>query len=165
MDKKMKQEHHLKFDTKEFDLPETVFSRDIENRVFQGIIVKALSEISGIALIEGNFLDTLMGRLDRVKGIYTEQDAKLHAIKVRIELNIRYGIIIPQKAEEVQAKVVEAITKLTGVRVSEIHIVFKELIAREDDPSHKSAIPLKPGIKSREDIDSAIRDDFEENEF
>lgn len=153
-----------KFDSKEFNLPETVYSRDIENKVFQGIIVKALSQITGIGLVEGNFLDTIIGRIDRVKGIYTEQDPKNHAVKIRIELNIRYGISIPQKAEEIQAKVAEAVTNLTGVRVAEVHIVFKELIASEES-SKDGAKAKKGGIKTPEDIHSAARNDFEESDF
>jgi len=169
MEKRSKQDLSSKFDTKEFNLPETVLSRDIENRVFQGIIVKALSEISGIGLIEGNFLDTLIGRLDKVKGIYTEQDTKSHAIKIRIELNVRYGILIPQKAEEIQAKVIEAVTKLTGVRVSEIHIVFKELITKEESESSQKTrhepSSTKKGVTTPEDINSAMRNEFEESDF
>ena len=159
----MKQEPH-KFDTKEFNLPETVYSRDIENKVFQGIIVKALSHISGICLIEGNFLDTLIGRIDRVKGIYTEQDAKNHAVKIRIELNIRYGVSIPQKAEEIQIKVAEAVTQLTGVRVAEIHIVFKELIANEEQMKEESKnTAAKKKVKTPEDINSSLGTEFEED--
>jgi len=43
-----------KVDTKEFEIPETVFIRDIENKVFQSIILQCLAEIEGISLIEGN---------------------------------------------------------------------------------------------------------------
>ena len=43
--------HRSKLDTKEFELPETIFSRDLENRVFQSIALQSLSEIDGISLV------------------------------------------------------------------------------------------------------------------
>ena len=36
-----------KVDTKEFELPETVFIRDIENKVFQSIVLQCLAQIDG----------------------------------------------------------------------------------------------------------------------
>jgi len=120
-----------RIDTGEFDLPETTYSCDIENKVFQGIIVKTLSKISGIGLLEGRFLDNLMGRLDRIKGITTQQDPSSESIKVKIEVAIQYGVSIPQKAEEIQAAVVEDLNKMTGVRTSEVHVVFKTLLSEQ----------------------------------
>lgn len=128
-------------DTGEFDLPETVYSRDIENRVFHGIIVKTLSRISGIGLVEGRFFDNLIGRLDRIKGISTQQDPTTQSLKVKIEVGIQYGISIPQKAEEIQGAVVEDLVKMTGVRVSEVHVVFKQILVEEQEESLPEAIP------------------------
>jgi uncharacterized alkaline shock family protein YloU len=117
-------------DAKEIDLPETVFIRDIENRVFQAITIKCLSEVTGISLLEGNLFDNLLGRegIERVKGIYIEQDSKNHAVNIKVELNIAYGISIPEKAEEIQLKLVKNISGLTGLHVASVHVVFKNLI-------------------------------------
>jgi len=153
-DKRQKSEPH-QIDTREFDLPETVYSRDIENRVFQGIIVKTLSQISGIGLLEGRFFDNLIGRIDRIKGISTQQDPTAQSLKVRIEVSIQYGISIPEKAEEIQAAVVEDLVKMTGVRVSEVHVVFKGLASEEEQ---KTTEPQQIS----EAIDSALGEDFEE---
>lgn len=121
-------------DSKEIDLPETVFIRDIESRVFQAITIKCLSGIEGIALIGGTLIDNLLGRegLERIKGIYVEQDSKSHSVNLKIELNIAYGISIPEKAEEIQTKIIEEITKLTGLHVSCVHVVFKSLLPDKD---------------------------------
>ena len=40
-------------DPKELELPDTVFIRDIESRVFQAIVIKCLADIEGVALLEG----------------------------------------------------------------------------------------------------------------
>ena len=135
-----------KVDTKEFELPETIFIRDIDNRVFQGIIIKCLSKISDISLLEGNFLDNILGRPEGVKGIYAEQDLKQHSINLRVEVNVQYGVSIPEKAEEIQTKVTEEVTKMTGLHVASVHVVFKGLV----DPEHAKkaythiATALKP---------------------
>jgi Uncharacterized protein conserved in bacteria len=116
-------------DAREIELPETVFIRDIETRVFQAIALQCLAKIEGISLIEGNLFDSLLGRdLDRVKGIHVEQDQKKHSVDVRVEINIQYGLSIPEKAEEVQTKLVEEISQWSGLHVATVHVIFKNMI-------------------------------------
>jgi uncharacterized alkaline shock family protein YloU len=124
-------EQKSKVDTKEFELPETLFVRDIENRVFQGIVLQCLSQIEGITLIEGNLIDSLLGRSaleGNIKGIYAEQDNKSQSVNLKVEVNICYGYSIPEKADEIQSKIAEDITRLTGLHVSCVHVVFKNVI-------------------------------------
>lgn len=120
-------------DTNEFELPETLFIQDIDDSVFQGIALQRLSEIEGISLIEGNFLDHLLGRESQegVIGIHTEQDSQHQCISVQIELNIEYGVSIPKKAEEIQTKLSHTITSLTGLHVSEVHVVFRNIQSKQ----------------------------------
>lgn len=118
-------------DAKELELPETTFIRDIESKVFQAITLQCLAKIEGISLLENNLFDSLLGReFDRVKGIYVEQDQKKHSVRVRIEINIEYGISIPKKSEEIQSKIVEEISTLTGLHVASVHVIFKSLITQ-----------------------------------
>src|SRR3990167_9690979 len=115
-------------DAREIELPETVFIRDIECRVFQGIALQWLSRIKGIGFLEGNLFDSLLGReLERVKGIYVEQDQKKHSVTIRVEIDIAYGVNIPKKAEEVQENLVKEISQWTGLHVSSVHVIFKNL--------------------------------------
>ncbi len=117
-------------DTKEIDLPDTIFIRDIESRVFQAITIKCLAGIDGIALIEGNLIDNLLGRegMERIKGVHIEQDSKNHSVNIKLEVNVSYGISLPEKAEEIQNKIVKEITRLTGLHVACVHVVFKNLL-------------------------------------
>ena len=116
-------------DTREIELPDTVFIRDVETRVFQAIALQCLAKINGIGLIEGNLFDSLLGRdLERVKGIHVEQDQKKHSVDIRVEINVAYGISIPEKAEEVQTKLAEEVSRWTGLHVASIHVIFKDLI-------------------------------------
>ncbi len=117
-------------DTKEIELPDTIFIRDIESRVFQAITIKCLAGVEGIALIEGNLIDNLLGRegMERIKGVYIEQDSKNHSVNIKLEVNVLYGISLPEKAEEIQGKLVKEITSLTGLHVACVHVVFKNLL-------------------------------------
>jgi uncharacterized alkaline shock family protein YloU len=147
-------------DTKELDLPDTVFIRDIESRVFQAITIKCLSGIEGISLIEGTLFDNLLGRegLDRVKGIHVEQDSKNHSVNIKIELSIAYGISLPEKAEEIQTKLVKEIVQYTGLHVACVHVVFKSLLS---DPLLKKEKHEEIGLEEGPDtIDEEFADEF-----
>ena len=116
----------------DYEFADTVFIRDVDSRVFQAITYKCLVQIEGIELIGGNILDNLLGRdtTDKVKGIYVEQDQKNHSVNIKVELNVAYGVSIPEKSEEIQSKIAEEICKLTGLHVSSVHVIFKNLIAQ-----------------------------------
>lgn len=120
-----------KFDAKEIELPDTLFVRDIESSVFQSIVLEVLARIEGVSLIEGNIIDTLLGRdlTDRAKGIHIEQEEKQPSVRVKVEVNIAYGISLTEKAEEIQTRVSREISRLTGLHVSCVHVVFKSIIS------------------------------------
>lgn len=142
MDNPLKQ-----IDTKELELPETVFIRDVESKVFQSIVVQCLSQIDGVETLEGGLFDSLLGAgLDGVKGIHVDQDQKNHSVNVRIEINVAYGICIPDKAEEIQNKILQDISRLTGLHVGTVHVIFKNLISTKPKPDVEAM--LKKKIKS-----------------
>lgn len=121
-----------KVDTKELEFPETVFIRDIEDKVFQSIVLQCLVHIEGISLTEGNFIDHLLGRsAEGLKGVHAEQDAKNQSVNIKVEVDILYGLSIPEKAEEIQSAIADQITKLTGLHVSSVHVVFKNVLSEE----------------------------------
>lgn len=116
---------------KDPELPETIFSSDIEDKVYQGIVVNTLSSIQGIHLIEGSFFQALIGKTDKVKGIHIEQEPLQHSVKIQIEVNVQFGVSLPEKAEEIQVKVAQEVTKMTSVHVAEVHVMFRDLIPEE----------------------------------
>jgi uncharacterized alkaline shock family protein YloU len=125
-------------DAKEIDLPKTTFIRDIETKVFQGIVLQALSRVEGIGLLENTLFDSLLGRdLERLKGIHVEQDNKKQSVIIRIEVDIAYGLSIPEKAEEIQQIVVQEVSRFTGLHVSSVHVIFKHLILPQELESQK----------------------------
>jgi uncharacterized alkaline shock family protein YloU len=122
-----------KVDRKEFELPETVYIRDVENNVFQTIVLKCLEQIEGVSLVEGNFINHLLGRgaMEGTRNIYIEQDSRSSSVAVKLEVNCTYGVSIPEKAEEIQFKIAREITKWTGLHVSAVHVVFKDILDKE----------------------------------
>ncbi|EKE09274.1 MAG: hypothetical protein ACD_16C00199G0004 [uncultured bacterium] len=124
-------------DSREIELPETVFIRDIDSRVFQAIALQVLAKIEGIGMIEGNLFDSLLGReVERVKGISVTQHQKNRSVEIRVEVNVLYGVNIPEKAGEVQERLVEEISKWTGLHVSSVHVIFKDLIPSQEETAH-----------------------------
>lgn len=148
-------------DPKEFELPETLFVRDIENRVFQQIVLQCLSRIEGVGLVEGNFIHHLLGRsaAESIKGVVAEQDSKNHSVSIKVEVSIRYGLSIPKKAEEIQTKISEEITHLTGLHVSSVHIVFKELLSTEPKTTTHKKPSLRPLLAS-DQLEEEYTDEF-----
>ena len=162
MDDVKKKATSKKVDTQEFDLPETYYVRDVENKVFQGIVLQCLSKIDGIALIEGNFIDNIFSRssLERVKGIFIEQDNKNHSVGVRIDVNILYGYSIPEKAEEIQTLCSDEITKLTGLHVSFVHVVFKNVVLPSQERKGMTFQDTASPVLLSSNIEEEYNDEF-----
>ena len=135
-------------DAREVELPETMFIRDIETRVFQGIVLRALAKIEGISLLEGSFIDSILGReIGNAKGISVEQDQKRQSVHIRIEINVAYGLSIPEKAEEIQSKVVEEVSAWTGLHVASVHVVFKDLLlAAGEEEAEKEEVEMEESV-------------------
>ena len=158
-EKNLEKEDITQIDSKELSFPETTFIRDIESRVFQSIVLQTIAKIEGISLLGGHgIIDNLFGRdnSERIKGIYVEQDHKKHSVQVRLEINIEYGIAIPQKAEEIQNRVVEEISKLTGLHVSAVHVVFKNLITPQIEKKIEEQEKQHAQILQEEEYDDGV---------
>lgn len=103
--------------------------RDIEPRVFQAVVIKCLAGIVGISFLEGTLFDHLLGRegLERIKGVSIEKDDQNQLIDIKIELNITYGLSIPEKAVEIETKLISDVLRLTGCAVRSLHVIFKNV--------------------------------------
>lgn len=147
----------------EIDFAETVYIRDIENRVFQSLVLKAVGSIEGVAFVEGGLIDQLLklGNLDGIKGITVEQDNEKRSVSVRVELNIAYGLSIPDKAQEVQSQITEEITRYTGLHVSSVHVIFKNILSDQE----MERLRIDPALlqlhsPTKESIEDEYTDEF-----
>jgi uncharacterized alkaline shock family protein YloU len=120
-------------DSKEFVLPETLFVRDIETRVFQAIALQCLKKIEGVALIPESLFESIFSRdnLEGVQGIYVEQDLKKQCVRIKIEVGVYFGVCIPEKSEEIQMTISQEVMRMTGLHVSSIHVVIKSVLPKE----------------------------------
>jgi uncharacterized alkaline shock family protein YloU len=146
----------MRVDTKEFELPETVYVRDIESQVFQTIVLECLSKVHGIRLAAGGLIESLLGLESKelIKSITIDQNEKEHTVNVKVEISIAYGLSIPVKAEEIQSLITLELTKLTGLHVGEVHVIVKNIFFDEKEKS----IPLdKHDLKK---IESEYNDEF-----
>lgn len=118
------------FDNKEIELPETIYIHDVETRIFQSIVVQCLLKIEGISVVGGNLIDSLFGREPsaRITGVSVDQDQKKNSINVKVEVNVAYGESLTQKAREIQMSISQELTRLTGLHVGIVHVIFKNLI-------------------------------------
>lgn len=142
------------------ELPETVFERDIEDRVFQALVVQCLSEVEGVALLEGGRIQNFLKRSsETIPGIQAEKGDMDHSINVKVELKIAYGVPIPEKAEEIQSRVAQHLSKMTGLHVSKVHVVFTDLIM--EDPNQLFILPPKNGGGEKPLLTEQLEGDYE----
>lgn len=128
-------------DPKELHLPETTMVHDIETKFFQSITIQTIKKIEGVEVVGNSpLINNILGNDDKIYGVFIEQDQKKHEVSIKVEVNIRYGMSIPEKAEQIQMQVIKDISSLTGVHVSMMHVIFKNII--EDHPA-KSTITSK----------------------
>ncbi len=150
-------------DTKEFELPETIYERDIEDRVFQGIVLQCLAQCEGITLPEGTFIDNILGRkgTDSPKVISVFQDSKNHSVDIKVEINVCFGISIPEKAEEIQSLISNQITETTGLHVGKVHVIFKNIVSTDAKSlAEELEAPLAAPLASATTIEEDYSDEF-----
>lgn len=119
-------------DLKEVELPDTDFIFDIETKVIQSICYQCIHKVEGLYPLEAGLIDNLLGQ-EALKGISVQQDSKLHAVLVKLEVAVLYGVSLPHKAEELQTQVFKEVSELTGLHVGSVHVVFKNLVVKSKE--------------------------------
>ena len=96
----------------------------ISNEVVAVIAGVAVSEVRGVASMQGGFAggigEVLSGKKNLAKGIKVETEDE----KVKIDVNIivEYGTRIPDIAFEIQNRVKKSIENMTGLKVTEVNV-------------------------------------------
>ena len=96
----------------------------ISNDVVAVIAGVAVSEVRGVASMQGGFAggigEVLSGKKNLAKGIKVEsEDGK---VKVDVNIIVEYGTRIPDVAFEIQNRVKKSIENMTGLKVTEVNI-------------------------------------------
>lgn len=128
----------------EYELPETVFVRDIEDQVFKTIVMNCLRKLEGVSLDGGGFFDHLFGRdtVDGVRGVSVTQSTDKPSVSLKVEVKIEYGYSIPEKTGEIQSAIAREITEYTGLHVCEVHVVVKRVYAPREEVEEVSELEV-----------------------
>ena len=96
----------------------------ISNDVVAVISGVAVSEVRGVASMQGGFAggitEVLSGKKNLAKGIKVEVENE----KAKIDVNIivEYGTRIPDVAFEIQNRVKKSVENMTGLKVTEVNV-------------------------------------------
>ena len=96
----------------------------ISNDVVAVIAGVAVSEVRGVASMQGGFAggigEVLSGKKNMAKGIKVDsEDGK---VKIDVNIIVEYGTRIPDIAFEIQNRVKKSIENMTGLKVVEVNI-------------------------------------------
>ena len=96
----------------------------ISNDVVAVIAGVAVSEVRGVASMQGGFAggigEVLSGKKNLAKGIRVEtEDGK---VKIDVNIIVEYGTRIPDIAFEIQNRVKKSIENMTGLKVTEVNV-------------------------------------------
>ena len=96
----------------------------ISNEVIAVIAGVAVSEVRGVASMQGGFAggigEVLSGKKNLAKGIKVE--AENEKVKVDVNIIVEYGTRIPDIAFEIQNRVKKSIENMTGLKVTEVNV-------------------------------------------
>ena len=115
----------------------------VHESVLSSIVRKSTSSIPGVVRLAGNsFVDNIAEivgsrrSFDRSVAIHLDGDA-IRRMEIRIVAV--YGAFLPEIAREVQRKVFEDVTNLTGMTVEKLDVVVMDV----DDPDTGTAEPAE----------------------
>ena len=96
----------------------------ISNDVVAVIAGVAVSEVRGVASMQGGFAggigEVLSGKKNLAKGIKVDnEDGK---VKIDVNIIVEYGTRIPDVAFEIQNRVKKSIESMTGLKVTEVNV-------------------------------------------
>lgn len=95
----------------------------ISDEVVSTIAGLAATDIEGVAGMSGGFaggISDMLGRKNLSKGVKVEVEG--NEVKSDLYIIVKYGAKIPDVAWRIQESVKEAITNMTGLKVTEVNI-------------------------------------------
>lgn len=102
---------------------QSIWTVQIADEVVAIIAGLAATEVEGVASMNGNITNELVGKLGMKslsKGV--KVDVLDNVVCVDLNLNLEYGYNIPEICQTVQEKVKTAIENMTGLQVSDVNI-------------------------------------------
>ncbi|WP_173916188.1 Asp23/Gls24 family envelope stress response protein [Halobacillus sp. Marseille-Q1614] len=118
----------------------TLGNVEIAPEVIEVIAGIAVSEVTGVASMRGNFATGVVERLGKKshgKGVKVELEAEGIAIDAYVVLD--YGISIPDTAKKIQDNTRQALKNMTALEIKEInvHVVGVQMETKEDSDTEE----------------------------
>ena len=112
----------------------------ISNDVVAVIAGVAVSEVRGVASMQGGFAggigEVLSGKKNLAKGI--KVDAEEGKVKIDVNIIVEYGTRIPDIAFEIQNRVKTSVETMTGLKVEEVNVhvqgVNTNIVNQDEEP-------------------------------
>ncbi|TXL67939.1 Asp23/Gls24 family envelope stress response protein [Cerasibacillus terrae] len=111
---------------------------EIAPEVIEVITGIAVSEVDGIASMQGNFASGVVerfGKKSHSKGV--KVDLSEEKVSIDLYVNLKFGVSIPEVAGKVQSNIRQTVKNMTALEISEInvHIVGIEM-KKESKENH-----------------------------
>ena len=100
----------------------------ISDEVVKTLVAKAAVEVDGVYKLAGGVVDEeskMLGKKRLTNGVKVEVGEKECSIELYII--VEYGYRIPDVAEEVQKTVLEAVSRLSGLKVVEVNVYVQNI--------------------------------------
>ncbi len=110
---------------KEYEEKEFTSEVKIAGDVIATIAGLAATEVDGIASMQGNLTNELVGRLgmkNLTKGVTIEFEEDGASVHVALAVVMKYGYSIPKTCKAVQDRVKNAIENMAGLKVLDVNI-------------------------------------------
>ena len=122
------------------EIEESTEGIKIANDVVAVIAGVAVSEVRGVASMQGGFAggitEVLSGKKNLAKGIKVEVENE----KAKIDVNIivEYGTRIPDVAFEIQNRVKKQVENMTGLKVAEVNVHVQGVKTERDNDDEET---------------------------
>jgi len=117
----------MSMETKNVNAEDREFTSEVKiaGDVIATIAGLAATEIEGIASMQGNLTNELVGKLgvkNLTKGVTVEFDEEGASVHVALAVIMKYGYSIPKVCKAVQERVKSAIENMAGLKVLDVNI-------------------------------------------
>lgn len=105
----------------------------IADDVIASIAGLAATEVEGVASLGGGITHDKIGRIRR-KNIFrgVAVDVLEDVISVRVIINMRYGVNIPETTHAVQERIKTMLESMTGLQVADVSVSVAEVVVDDE---------------------------------
>lgn len=124
--------------------------------VIEKIAGEAAAQAEGVAGLRGGFFnrvqETFGAKTHKGVAVEVEEDG---SVALYISIVMRFGYYAPDVFEDVRARVLQAISQMTGLQIASVNLRIEDIAAPSDDADKPAAAANKPAAAVGDDSASA----------